>query len=142
MKKTISIISIILVLLSTITIAVSAAASSEDYGVAPCYNNTNSASITFVIDSSGKAKISLNCYGISTKTTKIVAETKLQKKFGLIWTNVSDAEWTDTTTNYYLNKSHTYQLSKTGTYRAKTTYTVSGTGGSNDSITMTGEDTY
>ncbi len=142
MKKVLAVISIILVLLSSLSVAVVAASNDENEGIAPCYNNTNVATALLTINSSGRAQVSLHCMGISGVTTKIIAESKIQKKFGLIWINVSDAEWTDTAYSFSLNKTHYYQLEKSGTYRVKVTYTVSGSGGSNDSITLTCEDTY
>ena len=109
-------------------------------GVEPRWNNTNSATVSLVIDDNGEASIGLSCIGISGVTTKITAETKLERKWGLLWLDVE--EWTDVSTNPYLTTGHTVQLSKKATYRAKTEYTVSGTGGSNDTFTCECEYTY
>lgn len=134
MKK---IIAIFLVILSVVSfLGVTAIA------VEPRWNNTNAANVSLSINSNGKATVAFNCTGITGKTTGITAETKLERKWGLLWLDVDGAEWTDTTTNIYLSTSHTFQLSKTGTYRATTKFTVSGTGGSNDSIKVTDEGAY
>lgn len=69
-------------------------------------------------------------------------ETKIQKKFGLIWITVSDGSWTDTTTATSYSKSHSVQLSSTGTYRAHVEFTISGSGGSDDEITKNVQRTY
>lgn len=98
------------------------------------YNNTSSAKVALSINSSAKATISLNCVGISGTTKKIVAETKLERKWGLLWLDVDGGEWTDTVNKSTMSLSHTIQLSKTGTYRVTTTFTVSGTGGADDTI--------
>lgn len=134
MKKAISIVLVVLSIVSILGITAIA--------VEPRWNNANSATVVLLIDDNGVANVTFNCIGISNVTTKIVAETKLERKWGLLWLDVDGAEWTDTTTNSYLNAYHTFQLSKTGTYRATTKCTVSGTGGSNDSITVRSEDTY
>ena len=134
MKKVLSLVLVVLTIISLVGITAVA--------VEPRWNNANSAFVSLYINSSGKASITYNCAGISNVTTGITAETKLERKWGLLWLDVDGAEWTDTTTNVFLSKTHEIQLSKTGTYRATTKFTVSGTGGSNDSIKVTSEDTY
>ena len=134
MKKIISLILVVLTLVSLVGITAVA--------VEPRWNNAASALVSLYINSSGKASITYNCTGISNVTTGITAETKLERKWGLLWLDVDGAEWTDTTADVFLSKTHEIQLTKTGTYRATTKFTVSGTGGSNDSIKVTSEDTY
>ena len=134
MKKTIAIIITVLSVVSILGITAIA--------VEPRWNNTNAANVSLSINSNGKATVAFNCTGITGKTTGITAETKLERKWGILWLDVDGAEWTDTTTNIYLSTSHTFQLSKTGTYRATTKFTVSGTGGANDSIKVTDEGAY
>ena len=129
MKKTIA---LILAVLSIFSIVSSTAFGVLASGIEPRWNNTNSASTGLVIDSNGKATITLACVGKSGVTTGITAETKLERKWGLLWLDVDGGEWTDSTTQRYLSVNHYIQLSKTGTYRATTEYTVSGTGGAND----------
>lgn len=134
MKKAISIVLVVLSIVSIFGITAAA--------VEPRWNNTATANVSLSINSSGKATVAFNCTGKTGKTTGITAETKLERKWGIFWLDVDGAEWTDTTTNIYLSTSHTFQLNKTGTYRATTKFTVSGTGGSDDSITVTSEYTY
>ena len=136
MKKTISLLLVVLTVFSLASITVSAAT------VEPRWNNANTAVVVLGINSDGKASITFNCAGISGVTTKITAETKLERKWGIFWLDVDGGEWTDTTSNTYLAKKHEIQLTKTGTYRATTTFTVSGSGGSNDVIEVTSQDTY
>ncbi len=140
MKK---VLALILAVISVVSLSVvMVQATSGNNGIMPCWNNANSASILLTINSSGKATITTNCFGINGVTTKIEAETKLERKWGLLWLDVDGAEWTASTTERYLTKEYTFQLSKTGTYRATTVYTVTGSGGSADTITIRNQDTY
>ena len=136
MKKTLSFLLVVLSVFSLLSCAAIAV------GVEPRWNNTSSATVSLAIDENGEATIGLYCIGISGTTTRITAETKLERKWGLFWLDVDGAEWTDTTSNYYMGTSHYVQLSKKATYRAKTEYTVSGTGGANDTFTCDCEYTY
>ncbi len=141
MKKALSLLLAVIALLSSMFVMTYAAQNHDDE-VAPCYNNTTTARVSFGINSSGRASATITCTGIGGVTTKIVAESKIQKKFGLIWINVSGASWTDTVNGQVMSKTHTHQLEKTGTYRVKATITVSGRGGANDVINSAVEDTY
>ena len=134
MKKALSLVLVIFTVVSLVGITAVA--------VEPRWNNTNTANVSLSVSSAGVATVAFNCTGKTGITTGITAETKLERKWGILWLDVDGAEWTDTTTKTYLSTYHTYQLTKTGTYRATTKFTVSGTGGSNDSITVRSEDTY
>ncbi len=142
MKRVLAVFFAMMCLVSSMSLSAYAAVAPE-YEVAPCYNNTTSAGVSLIITDSGTANVILKLRGTLGVTEKIVAETKLQRKVGLIWVTVSGAEWTDTLHAYYMDKTHSVQLTKTGTYRAKTTYTVSGSGGADDDIVVTSPtDTY
>ena len=134
MKKVLSLVLVVLTIISFVGVTAVA--------VEPRWNNTASSVVSLYINNSGKASITYNCAGIGNITTGIIAETKLERKWGLLWLDVDGAEWTDSTTGVFLTKTHEIQLSKTGTYRATTKFTVSGTGGSNDSIKCTCEYIY
>ena len=136
MKKALAFLLVVLSVFSIMGCTVMAA------GVEPRWNNTSSATVGLVIDDSGEASIGLYCVGKSGVTTKIIADTKLERKWGLFWLDVDGAEWTDTVNGTNLATGHTVQLSKKATYRAKTEYTVSGTGGANDTFTCECEYTY
>lgn len=139
MKKTIA---LLLAVLSIFSIVGSSAFGVVAAGVEPRWNNTSTATVGLYINENGRATVSLACVGIGGVTTKITAETKLERKWGLLWLDVDGAEWTDTTTEYALSVNHYAQLSKTGTYRATTKYTISGTGGADDTTTCRCEYTY
>lgn len=141
MKKILAVVIVVLTLMSSISLAASAIVE-PDNGIEPLYNNTSIATVSLSINSSGLATIGVNCRGINGVTTQIVARSKLERKFGLLWLDVDGAVWTDTVYGHTLGKSHTFRLSKTGTYRLKTTFTVSGSGGANDTITATSTDSY
>ena len=110
--------------------------------IEPRWNNTNSANVSLTINDTGRATVSVTCIGMGGVTTKITAETKLERKWGLLWLDVDGAEWTDTTTSSILSVNHYAQLSKKATYRATTEYAVSGTGGANDAFTARCEYAY
>lgn len=139
MKKVLSFVLAFIAVFSLVSFSVNNVNATN---IEPRLNNTNSATTGIGINSSGKATISFACIGISGVTTRIVAETKVERKWGIFWLDVDGAEWVDTTTNRHLTKTYEIQLSKTGTYRVTTKFTVSGTGGSNDVIEVTSQDVY
>ena len=111
------------------------------------YNNTTSASLNCSVNSSGKLSAVMSVVGKAGKTSRIGVELYVEKKVMLVfWKKVDigypNNVWTDSVnaTNY----SNTFQtdLSSTGTYRTTVTYTVSGSGGANDVITLTDTVTY
>ncbi len=136
--KRILAITLMLCLFVTPIFSVSAATTSEEE-IMPLYNNTTSATTTMSINSSGKMTICYNIIGVSSKTTKIVITTYIEKKtLGLFWKRVdngqSDKQWVKTVNNYYYTGSRSYQLSSSGTYRVTVKYKVYGSGGSADEI--------
>lgn len=135
MKKLIAVCLCLITLFAT-TISVYA----SDYQIYS--NNVTSASVFLSISSTGKATATLEYYGKSgvMKSAKVV--TKIQKKVGVVWVTVSNGSWTDSSSATHLIKEHSVQLSGKGTYRAYSTFTFSGTGGSDDKITKTSEKTY
>lgn len=104
-------------------------------------NNCNGVDSNFFI-SNGKANVENKVTGKKGVTKKIVINTKVQKKVGLIWVTVDNGSWTDTSSACNFSKSHSVQFSDKGTYRAHVKFTVSGTGGSDDEITKNVEKTY
>lgn len=112
----------------------------DNYGIMPLYTYTSTATASLAVTASGKATAAVRCSGYSGKVKKITAQTCIQKKFGLIWTKVkigtSDNYWYDTTTDYSLITSHSVNLSSSGTYRAKSVYTVYGTDGGSEKMTI------
>lgn len=104
-------------------------------------NNCNGVDSNFSI-SNGKANVENKVIGKKGVTKKIIINTKVQKKVGLIWVTVDNGSWTDTSSAYNFSKSHSVQLSAKGIYRAHVKFTVSGTGGSDDEITLNSEKVY
>ncbi len=111
-------------------------------GITPRYNNTGSTEAVFVIYDDGEAIVSFTCIGYEGITTRIVVETKIQKKFLWWWNDVDDASWIDESNKDYCVGDHTIQLTKSGTYRAVITYNVYGSGGEADVITAEIEKKY
>ena len=74
---------------TAITIAPVSASTADGNEIMPLYNNTESASGSFTISSTGLSTINYKYYGISGITTKAVITTYIQKKsLGLFWTRV------------------------------------------------------
>lgn len=135
MKKFIAMI-LCFVTLFTVTFPVSAS------NITTYSNNIYTADTSFSISSTGNATVFNTYTGKGNLVTKGTIETKIQKKFGLIWITVDNGKWTDTSTAANFSKSHSVQLSKTGTYRAHVEFIISGTGGSDDKITKNVEKVY
>ena len=110
--------------------------------IMPRFNNLNTTEAIFVIDENGVATVSYTCIGYSGIATRIVVETKIEKKFLWWWNDVDGASWTDESTEYYCVNDHSIQLTKSGTYRATVTYTVYGTGGEADVCASEFEEKY
>ena len=138
MKKRNKALSLVLFVVIMLTFSLSIFAD----GIAPYYNNTVSTNTVFDIDENGEAIVTFICRGIRGTTTKIVVETKIERKSGSSWVQVANASWTDQSTVYYCSGVHSIQLTQGGTYKATVTYTVSGSGGENDVIVDEIERTY
>ena len=141
MKKIISVI-LVLTLFSGV-FALNASAES----VQPRLNNTISTSTSFHInDSTGKATITMSCSGNSDFTRVNIVSYIQKKTLGLFWTRAetgtNNNEWKDSSNKNPYSTTRSITLSSTGTYRAVVTYTVEGTGGSDDVIEDIIEDTY
>ncbi len=144
--KRILAVTLMLSLFITPIFSVSAATIPEEE-VMPLYNNTVSANTTMSISSSGKMTISYNLIGISSKTTKIVITTYIEKKkLGLFWSRVDngqpDKQWVTTINSFKYTGSRSYQLSSSGTYRVTVKYKVYGSGGAADEITQQKKASY
>lgn len=135
MKKIIAFLVCFVVIISTAITAFAAE-------IEPYYNNTRDVNTKISISSSGYATVSNAVYSASGMMTSAEIETKIQKKFGLIWVNVSGASWVDTTTSPSFSKSHSFQLTEKDTYRAHVVFKISGNGGSDDKITKNVECVY
>lgn len=103
---------------------------------------TNGTDVSFSIASNYKATASYEYRGKSEVTKNVKIVTKIQKKAGIIWVNVSVDSWTDTTTAINYSRSHSVQLYSKGTYRAHVECAFSGTGGSDDEIKRNVQKTY
>lgn len=135
MKKLLSII-ICLIVISTVAIT-AYAGDTQLYS-----NNVNTTDVSFSISSTGNASVYTEYIGYSGVTQRAEIETKVQKKYGLIWITVDNGHWTDTSTASSASKRHSVQLSSKGTYRAHVVFTISGTGGKDDKITKNVEKVY
>ncbi|MCR5808619.1 MAG: hypothetical protein K6G56_03560 [Clostridiales bacterium] len=106
------------------------------------YNNTNYATLSGSIDSNGDLHATMYVMGINGRTTKIEVALYVEKRvLGLFWTKVDigceNNIWKDYTTKISYSNTFSTHLNSGGTYRITVTYTVSGSGGSSDTITKT-----
>lgn len=114
---------------------------------ATAYYNTASASLNCNINSSGHLTASMSVTGYKGVTTKISVELYIEKKIlGIFWTRVdigcTDNIWKDSKTGFSYSNTFPFDLTSGGTYRVTATYTVSGTGGTDDIIVRTDTATY
>ena len=114
---------------------------------ATTYNNTVDSDLSCTVNSSGLLQASMSVTGIKGKTSCIAVELYVQKRIlGLFWKKVDigcpNNIWTDSTTNTTYSHVFSHSLTSTGTYRVTVTYTVSGSGGADDVITLTDTVTY
>lgn len=129
------------------TVFVSMAGYHRTAKAAVTLNNTASSSLSCSISSTGKLTAVLSVYGFKNITTSIQADLYLEKRIlGIFWKRVdigyTNNVWHDSVTGYIFYNTFDHQLASTGTYRVTVTYTVSGSGGSPDVITMTETKTY
>ena len=106
------------------------------------YNNTSSATARCSIDSNGNLSVALKVTGYSGITQRIEVALYVEKRvLGIFWSRVDigcpNNIWTDSKTGYTYTNTFSHHLGSTGTFRVNVTFTVSGTGGSNDIITKT-----
>ena len=146
MKRRIVSIVLLVIILSTLTLA-AMAAGNVDNGVMPRYNNTAGTSTNFSISTTGKATITATYSGIASKTTGATVTSYIEKRtLRIFWSKVDigqpNNEWVDTSSDYTDVFVHEFYLSSTGTYRAKVVYEISGTGGATDVINYDQERTY
>lgn len=140
-KKSVTLLMLICILCMSIT------SPSRSAKAAMTYNNTMNANLFANVTSGGCLNATLNVMGINGKTNRIDVSLYVEKRIlGLFWIKVNigcdNNIWTDSTTNYYYSGSFSKNLTSTGTYRITVTYTVSGSGGPSDVITLTDTVSY
>ncbi len=87
-------------------------------GAKPDYENANSASLSFYIDSNGKATVTYTVAIRNNSTQTAKAEIFIEKKtFGIFWQKL-DMKYTDSFSERYHVKSFEHTVSDEGTYRA------------------------
>ena len=99
------------------------------------------------INTNGELEVPMYVSGIKGRTTRIETSLYVEKRIlGIFWHRVdigcTDNVWHDSVTGYYYSNMFTHDLNTTGTYRVTVTFTVSGSGGSDDVITIRDTATY
>ena len=134
MKKAISLIMCIVIVLSTLGICAFAETKNS-----PRFTNVGEINTVFNIDSNGNARVTVSYDGYSAMTHATI-KIKIQKQFlFFFWTDV--IEWTDESTERYYAKTFTTPVDG-GTYKAIVEYTIRGTAGEPDVITDEIQRTY
>lgn len=143
MKRIVSVILTLALFMGALS-AFSVSASAVE--IEPYLNNTSSTTTRFSISSTGKAQISMVCVGDSNFTRVNIVSYIEKKTLGLFWTRVdigtNNNEWKDSSNKNPYSQTRSTTLDSKGTYRAVVTYTVEGTGGSDDVIKDVVEDKY
>lgn len=147
MKKSIKKLSALLLALCLLIVPSAAVTASAEEGIMPYYNNVTSTYTAMNINSSGQMSIAYQYAGSSSKTTKAVITTYIEKKvLGLFWQRVNngqpDNQWVDTIYKYEYSGYRKVQLNSSGTYRVKVQYKIYGSGGAADVIDYESEDSY
>lgn len=129
-----------LLAMALLTLAMNVLVPIRKIEAATTYNNTISANLNCSMNS-GELSAYLDVTGIKGTTTQISVELYVEKRvLGIFWKKVNigypNNVWTDSVSGYLYSNVFTTQLSSTGTYRTTVTYTVSGSGGTPDEITL------
>ena len=108
--------------------------------VTPRWSHLSDVAFTFSATSTG-GHIGVSYTGYSDTFVRADIHVKLQKKFLLVfWTDVD--EWSVSSTEVMDDFYHCFTLDGTGTYKATLTFTVTGTDGTVDTYTDSGESRY
>ena len=127
-------------LMVVVTIFVSAMIPFSASAATPRLNNTLVTSENFFITDDGVATIGVSYTGYSDITTGATVTVELQKKTLLWWSDV--CSWTLQYDGWINSETLTTQLNKTGEYRAIIEYTIRGSGGEADVLSVTLTDEY
>lgn len=139
--KTLLIVFIALIMCFTSLPVTAFAAEAETRStITPRWSHIANVNFSFSATSSG-GHVNVSYVGYSDSFEKVDIHVKLQKKFLLVfWKDVD--EWSMTSTDpdelYY----HCFTLDGTGTYKATLTFTATGTDGTVDTYTDSGESKY
>lgn len=106
----------------------------------PRLSHLSNVNFSFAATSTG-GHVNVSYYGYPDTFARADINIKLQKKFLLVfWKDVD--EWSSSSTSNDDVFSHTFTLDGTGTYKATLTFTATGTDGTVDTVTDSGESRY
>lgn len=144
MKKLFSFMLIIITIVGTVAMPVSAAQPADAESTIimatdPRLNNGISYYVNFDITNTGLATVVAQYTGISGVTSRVTVTMSIEKKVSSsTWERVNIGtltnSWVDSSTNISGVFSHTHQLKSTGTYRAVIVVKMFGSGGTADQI--------
>jgi hypothetical protein len=125
---------------TSVPITAFAAEKNTQSTITPRWSHLSDVAFSFAATSTG-GHVNVSYYGYTDSFARADIHIKLQKKFLLIfWTDVD--EWSASSTECEDVFSHTFALNGTGTYKATLTMTVTGTDGTVDTVTDSGENKY
>ncbi len=136
-----------IIMLAALMLVMGIAVPFRNAEAAMTYNNTTDAYLSAGVDTNGNLEAILLVNGSYGITSCIEADLYVERKnWGLFWTMVdigyNNNVWHDSTTSYLYHNVFSTNLISTGTYRVTVTYTVHGSGGSNDVIIKTATINY
>ena len=139
--KTLLIICLAIIMCFTsVPITAFAAENSAQSAATPRWSHLSDVVFTFSATSTG-GHVGVSYTGYSDTFARADIHVKLQKKFLLVfWTDVD--EWSVSSTEVIDDFYHCFTLDGTGTYKATLTFTVTGTDGTVDTYTDSGENKY
>ena len=145
MKKTLSTILALALMLTMLCIPVAASAEqpSADVKIEPRYEEASRISLLMYISEDGEATVQATCIGKSD-VTKIHAEVYLEKKVSYFWIRVVNPDgspsWEDTMEGILFTKEYTRDLIGSGDYRATVYFTLYGD--TTETVTATAYKSY
>ena len=139
--KTLLIICLAVIMcITSMPVTTFAAENSTQSTVTPRWSHLENVNFSFSANSSG-GHVGISYYGYTDSFARADIHVKLQKKFLLVfWTDVD--EWSVSSTETEDDFYHCFTLNGTGTYKATLTMTVTGTDGTVDTVTDSGENKY
>ena len=139
--KTLLIICLAIIMCFTsVPVTAFAAENNAQSTVTPRWSHLSNVNFSFAATSSG-GHVDITYSGYSDSFARADIHVKLQKKFLLVfWTDVD--EWSVSSTEVIDDFYHCFTLNGTGTYKATLTFTVTGTDGTVDTYTDSGESRY
>ena len=136
MKKTISVILVLVILCASLPASVQAAQPDE---ITPRYVTTNDARTRLSINSAGNATVCISFLG-DAGVTEVSVTTYLEQLIGSTWYRARVNPWSYSANGSCCAATFSGHVNNSGTYRARSIFTISGT--TIETFTVISECTY